>query len=136
MFELTDLKASMAACWKVSWKVDPLPLSVPLPAVAPVAAPAGVVPARVVPAGGGAGDEHAARASAAMTALPVAATHVLPRNSIRKLSFCFRTLLPLCSALSVAAIIFLANPDTRRLLVRPLLTLCVWHSTLRQGASI
>jgi len=26
----TDLKLEMASCWKVSWKVDPLPLSVPL----------------------------------------------------------------------------------------------------------
>jgi hypothetical protein len=25
-----DLKLWMAVCWKVSWKVDPLPLSVPL----------------------------------------------------------------------------------------------------------
>jgi hypothetical protein len=25
-----DLKAEMAACWKVSWNVDPLALSVPL----------------------------------------------------------------------------------------------------------
>ncbi|HJY69811.1 MAG TPA: hypothetical protein VJ254_24075 [Streptosporangiaceae bacterium] len=26
----TDLKAAMADCWKTVWKVDPLPLSVPL----------------------------------------------------------------------------------------------------------
>jgi hypothetical protein len=25
-----DLKLEMAACWKVSWNVDPLPFSVPL----------------------------------------------------------------------------------------------------------
>jgi hypothetical protein len=30
MFGWTDLKAAMASCWKVSWKVDPLALSVPL----------------------------------------------------------------------------------------------------------
>ena len=29
MLGWTDLKAGMAACWKVSWNVDPLPLSVP-----------------------------------------------------------------------------------------------------------
>src|SRR5689334_3830447 len=30
MFGWTCLKAEMASCWKVSWKDDPLPLSVPL----------------------------------------------------------------------------------------------------------
>jgi hypothetical protein len=30
MFGWTDLKAAMASCWKVSWNVDPLALSVPL----------------------------------------------------------------------------------------------------------
>jgi hypothetical protein len=29
-FGWVDLKAAMASCWKVSWNVDPLPLSVPL----------------------------------------------------------------------------------------------------------
>ena len=29
MPDWTDLKAAIAACWKVSWNVDPLPLSVP-----------------------------------------------------------------------------------------------------------
>jgi hypothetical protein len=29
MPDWTDLKAERAACWKVSWNVDPLPLSVP-----------------------------------------------------------------------------------------------------------
>src|SRR5690348_4928861 len=30
MFGWTCLKAEMASCWKVSWKLDPLALSVPL----------------------------------------------------------------------------------------------------------
>jgi hypothetical protein len=30
MLGWTDLKLWMAVCWKVSWKVDPLALSVPL----------------------------------------------------------------------------------------------------------
>src|SRR5947209_7459295 len=29
MLGWTDLKLAMAVCWKVSWNVDPLPLSVP-----------------------------------------------------------------------------------------------------------
>src|SRR5215831_10884697 len=29
MPESTDLKAEMAACWKLAWNVDPLPFSVP-----------------------------------------------------------------------------------------------------------
>jgi hypothetical protein len=29
MPDWTDLKLAMASCWKVVWKVDPLPLSVP-----------------------------------------------------------------------------------------------------------
>ena len=29
MPESTDLKAEMAACWKLVWNVDPLPFSVP-----------------------------------------------------------------------------------------------------------
>jgi hypothetical protein len=83
MFELTDLKDSMAACWKVSWKVDPLPLSVPLPEAAPVAALAAVPPVAVL-AGGGVvvDDEHAARARATTAAPAAVATHVLPRYCI------------------------------------------------------
>jgi hypothetical protein len=30
MLGWTDLKLEIAVCWKVSWNVDPLPLSVPL----------------------------------------------------------------------------------------------------------
>src|SRR5512142_934277 len=30
MFGWTDLKAEMASCWKVSWNVDPLAVSVPV----------------------------------------------------------------------------------------------------------
>jgi hypothetical protein len=77
----TDLKAEMPACWKVSWKVDPAPLSVPLTAAADdeVAAGALVAPGEEV-------DEleleeHAARRATA-TAPPTVATCFLPRSCI------------------------------------------------------
>jgi hypothetical protein len=78
MFELTDLNAEMAACWKVSWNVEPLPLRVPLAELVP---PVPVVPAAVVPLAAGAevvDEEQAARASAAMTAPPAITAVLLP----------------------------------------------------------
>jgi hypothetical protein len=44
MLGLVDLKAEIAACSKVSWRVDPLPLIVPLAAAADDEVAAGAVP--------------------------------------------------------------------------------------------
>src|ERR1700728_3127114 len=87
MLGSTDLKAEIAPCWKLVWKVEPAPLMVP---VAEEAALADVLePAAGELAAAEAGaeledddeDEHAARAMAAATA-PLAATTRLPRNCI------------------------------------------------------
>jgi hypothetical protein len=66
----TDLKAAMAACWKESWNVDPLPLSVPLT----LAEPPPDEPPPDEPAAGAElllDEEHAPRANVnAITAAP------------------------------------------------------------------
>jgi hypothetical protein len=73
----TDLKAWMAACWKVSWNVDPLPVRLPL------RFPGALVPAGLVAPEG---DwvvvllPHAARATAASTAAAPAAAERFPRT--------------------------------------------------------
>ena len=90
MFGSTDLKAEIAPCWKLVWKVEPAPLIVPLAeaALADVLADAA---GELAAAEDGAEledddeDEHAARAMAAATA-PVAAATCLPRNCIREFS--------------------------------------------------
>src|SRR5262249_52509966 len=67
----TDLKPEMASSWKVSWNVDPLPMSVPLRA-----APAeGAAPPPSEESPPGASGEHPARARAvaAMAAAAIAA---------------------------------------------------------------
>src|ERR1700722_2251092 len=87
MPESTDLKAEIALCWKLVWKVEPAPLIVPL-AVEALADVLAAAAGGLAPAEAGAElddddeDEHAARAMAAATA-PLAATTCLPRNCIR-----------------------------------------------------
>src|SRR5215469_16668212 len=75
----TDLKPEMASSWKVSWNVDPLPLSVPLRAApAERAAP----PPGEEPLPGAAG-EHPARARAiAGTTAPAVAARCRRRSDI------------------------------------------------------
>jgi hypothetical protein len=82
MPESTDLKAAMADCWKTVWKVDPLPLSVPL-RLASLLAAAGalVVPVDVLLLDDGLDEEHAARATA-QTASPAVVTRRLRRRCI------------------------------------------------------
>ena len=82
------MKAEIAPCWKLVWKVEPAPPIVPLAE----AALADVLAAgELAAAEDGAEledddeDEHAARAMAAATA-PLAATTCLPRNCIREFS--------------------------------------------------
>jgi hypothetical protein len=80
----TCLKATMAACWKVSWNVEPLPLSVPLRALLdedallldePLPLPDGVDEEL--------DEEHAARDTAiATTAPPTVRTCCLRRSCI------------------------------------------------------
>jgi len=73
MLGWTVLKFWIAVCWKMSWKLDPLPLSVPL-SLAPLAAADAVpvdVPVAVVV--GELDEEHAARATA-MMASPAASS--------------------------------------------------------------
>ncbi len=76
----TDLKAEIAASWKVFWNDEPAPFSVPL-----AAAPLDVEPpAGLVPAGAELGlelEEHAARRATA-TAPPTVARCFLPRSCI------------------------------------------------------
>jgi len=86
MLGWADLKAEMASCWKVSWNVDPLALSVPLrlAELLDEPPPAGAEPEPLL-----AGelllldDEHAPRTSAkATTETPAAATCCLYRSCI------------------------------------------------------
>src|SRR5215469_9948260 len=83
MPDWTDLNAWMAACWKLSWNEDPLPLSVPL-SLAELPPPAEPLPAEppppaaLVPL-----EEHAPRASVnATTATPAVAACFLYRSRI------------------------------------------------------
>jgi len=81
MLGWTVLKFWIAVCWKMSWKLDPLPLSVPL-SLAPLAAADAVpvdVPVAVVV--GELDEEHAARATA-MMASPAVVTCRLGRRCI------------------------------------------------------
>jgi hypothetical protein len=86
MPDWTDLKFEMASCWKVSWKVEPLPLSVPLRA-ALLDEEDDALPLDELPAGGvedvEVDEEHADRPSAvAMTATPTVVTCCLRRRCI------------------------------------------------------
>src|SRR5260370_37286041 len=90
MPDWTDLKAEIASCWKVSWNVEPLALSVPLRAAPPDEEDA--PPLDEEPAGGVGDVElaegHADRPSAvAMTATPTVATCCLRRRCISGYSF-------------------------------------------------
>src|SRR6202451_2165699 len=91
MFGSTDLKAEIAPCWKLVWKVEPAPLIVPLAEEAALADVLAEAAGELAAADAGAEledddeDEHAARAMAAATA-PLAATPCLPRNCIRNSS--------------------------------------------------
>src|SRR6516164_4644411 len=81
MLGWTVLKFWIAVCWKMSWKLDPLPLSVPL-SLAPLAAADAVpvdVPVLVVV--GELDEEHAARATATI-ASPAVVTCRLGRRCI------------------------------------------------------
>src|SRR5579859_4012679 len=84
MPESTDLKAAMADCWKTVWKVDPLPLSVPL-RLALLLAVAGALLLPPVDAllllDDELDEEHAARATA-QTASPAVVTCRLRRRCI------------------------------------------------------
>src|SRR5215472_13340558 len=83
MPDWTDLNAWRAACWKLSWNEDPLPLSVPLRLAEPP--PAVEVPADEPPPGAEVVvlEEHAPSVSAsATTATPAAATCCLYRSRI------------------------------------------------------
>jgi len=79
----TDLKAEMAACWKVSWNDDPLALSVPLRLLdeepPPAAEPEPLLAGGLLLLD----EEHAPRTSAkAATETPAAATCRLYRSCI------------------------------------------------------
>jgi hypothetical protein len=85
MFGWTCLKAEMASCWKVSWKLDPLPLSVPLRLAEPLDEPPAGAEEPEPPLAGGLllDEEHAPRTSAkAATETPAAATCRLYRSCI------------------------------------------------------
>src|SRR6267154_4899583 len=87
MFGWIDLKAAMASCWKVSWNVDPLPLSVPLRLAEP---PDEEEEEDEPPLGGELllDEEHAPRVSAsATTEIPAAVTCCLYRSCISQYSF-------------------------------------------------
>src|SRR6516225_7559933 len=73
----------MAACWKLSWNEDPLPLSVPLSLAEPPP-PAAAVPPDEPPLGAEVPDEeHAPRVSVnATTATPAAVACFLYRSCI------------------------------------------------------
>jgi hypothetical protein len=82
MPDSADLKLEIASCWKVSWNVDPLPLSVPLRA-ALLDEEALLDEVALLPDDALLDDdeEHAARASAiATTAIPAVVT-CCPRRS-------------------------------------------------------
>jgi hypothetical protein len=83
MPESTDLKAAMADCWKTVWKVDPLPLSVPLRLALLLADAVELllVPADVLLLDDELDEEHAARATA-QTASPAVVTCRLRRRCI------------------------------------------------------
>jgi hypothetical protein len=78
-----DLNAWMAPCWKVSWNVDPLPLSVPERAAALLLLPdEGLLFDDELP-DGVEDEEHAARDRAvATTAMPAVVTRCLRRSCI------------------------------------------------------
>jgi hypothetical protein len=82
--ESTDLKAEIAASWKVFWNDEPLPFSVPLADAAAVGLDAAPVVAELD--GELVLDEHAAARRVTTTALPSAATCFLPRSCISKFS--------------------------------------------------
>jgi hypothetical protein len=85
MPDCTDLKLEMASCWKVSWNVDPLALSVPLRAALldEEPPPAAAVPEPLLAGGLLLDDEHAPRTSAKVTTeTPAAATCCLYRSCI------------------------------------------------------
>src|SRR5579859_7819218 len=92
MPELAWWKAAAADSWKVAWKDEPAPLTVPV-AVVEVEAEAEVeVEAEELPLDDGVDDdevldeeEQAARARAAMTAPPATAACLLPRSCISKI---------------------------------------------------
>ncbi len=78
----TDLKAAMADCWKTVWKVDPLPLSVPLTFELLAVAGALLVPVdALLLLDDELEEEHAARATA-QTASPAVVTCRLRRRCI------------------------------------------------------
>jgi hypothetical protein len=88
MLGWTDLNAAMASCWKVSWNVDPLPLSVPLRLAEPPDDEDDALP--LEPAGGELllDEEHAPRVRAsATTETPAAVTCCLYRSCIFQYSF-------------------------------------------------
>lgn len=74
------MKAAIAACWKVSWRVDPLPLRVPLAAADDDVA-AGALVAPVEEVDELELEEHAARRATA-AAPPTVATYFTPRSCI------------------------------------------------------
>jgi hypothetical protein len=80
MPDWTVLKDWMASCWKVSWKVDPLPLSVPLRAALLLVPDEGLV-VDVLVLDDELDEEHAARATA-KTASPAVVTCRLRRRCI------------------------------------------------------
>lgn len=94
--DCTDLNPEIAACWKFVWNVEPAALMVPLTAAAldEVLAAGADAAADVVDAAGAdelddeLDDEHAAMASAAMTAPPAATACLLPRSCM----WCFSLL--------------------------------------------
>src|SRR5271170_54182 len=77
----TDLKAEMAASWKVVWNVDPLPLSVPLRAALLLLVPDEGLVVDVLLLDDELDEEHAARATA-QTASPAVVTCRLRRRCI------------------------------------------------------
>jgi len=86
MPDWTDLKAEIASCWKVSWNVEPLALSVPLRAA--LLDDEDALSLDEEPPAGGVeevelDEEHADRPSAvAMTATPTVVTCCLRRRCI------------------------------------------------------
>jgi hypothetical protein len=85
MPDWTDLNAWMAACWKLSWNVDPLPLSVPLSLAELPPDVAVEVPLDEPPLGAELllDEEHAPRVSVnATAATPAAAACFLYRSCI------------------------------------------------------
>src|SRR5271169_4162760 len=81
MPDWTDLKDWMASCWKVSWKVDPLPLRVPLRAALLLLVPDEGLVVDVLVLDDELDEEHAARATA-QTASPAVVTCRLRRRCI------------------------------------------------------